>query len=869
MELLERAGELAELEAIVASGRGRLVLIAGEAGIGKTSLVRALRGRLEATFLIGACEPLSVPVPLAPLRELAADLDSADERGLASALVGSDALAIARSLVALLRERAPAVAVLEDAHWADPATLDVVRLLARRVEDAGVVVLVTYRDDELAAHPALAMLVGDLATNPAATRMALPPLSPAAVRELADPAGVDPAELTRLTGGNPFLVAEALAARGGLPPSLRDATMARVGRLGADARGVVDAAAVIGQRVPPDLLAAIVPGTDAVEEALAHGVMTDDGAALGFRHELTRQAIEDAISAPRRADLHARVVAALEQRAPEYARLAHHAERAGLAAEASRYATLAAADAERVGALREAALQLERALRLSPELPAAERLDLLLRFSRAANFSGRMEPALDAAEEAVALAPDARTRGRALNVLAAALWSFDRVEEARDAARQAIAALEPTDDLAELARAHAAYVRVEAVAFDPATAIAAAARALELAARAGADEARVDTTISLAVAHGYRGEPAGHAAARADAAAAGLHIQVVRSYVNELAAATDARDHATVDALAPEALASFEERGLATPAEYISVLQARSLFDRGRWDEALARAEASRRGWHGGVSLAHMVDGLVAARRGQDGGPRLAQAGAVLADVPEGARHGLIQAALAELAWLDGDLATVREHALAGLRAPHAEQFVRSAGDLALWAARVGVEVPAARADDEVAERRAAAVEPGAPTPLLPAPVRLELAGDWRGAIAAWRELQAPYEAALAALPGDDRAAREAVAALHRLGATAAARAFARDRAEQGAAALRGPRRSTLTNPAGLTRREQEVLGHVAAGGTNADIARALHLSERTVEHHVSAILGKLGVTTRTAAVQAARNLGGAPAKDG
>jgi DNA-binding CsgD family transcriptional regulator/tetratricopeptide (TPR) repeat protein len=831
VELLERAGELAELEAIVASGRGRLVLIAGEAGIGKTSLVRALRERLDATFFIGACEPLSVPVPLAPLRELAAGLE------------GADALALTRSLLAVLRP--PAVAVLEDAHWADPATLDVLRLLARRVEDAGVVVLVTYRDDELAAHPALAMLVGDLATSPAATRMALAPLSPAAVRELAGPAGVDPAELTRLTGGNPFLVAEALAARDGLPPSLRDATMARVARLGPDARGVVDAAAVIGQRVPPDLLAAVVSGaSDAVEEALALGVLTDDGATLGFRHELTRQAIESAISAPRRAELHARVYAALAERAPEHARLAHHAELAGLTSEAGEHAALAAAEAERVGALREAALQLERALRFG-----GERFELLLRFSRAANFSGRMEAALDAGEEAVALAGDARERGRALNLLAAALWSLDRVEEARDAALEAIAALEPTEDLAELARAHAAYVRMEAVAFDPATAIAAASRALELAARAGAEEARVDAAISLAVAHGYRGEPGGLTAARAEAAAAGLHIQVVRSYVNELAGAADARDHATVDALAPEAIASFEERGLATPAEYISVLQARSLFDRGRWDEALERAEASRRRWHGGVSLAHMVEGLVAARRGEGGDGRLAEALDGLAGVPEGARHGLLRAALAEAAWLRGDRVAQREHALAGLRAANANQFARSAGDLALWAARSGESV--------------------APSPLLPAPARLELTGDWRGAIAAWRDLDAPYEAALAALPGDDRSAREAVAALHRLGATAAARAFARDRAEQGAAALRGPRRSTLTNPAGLTRREQEVLGHVAAGDTNAAIARALHLSERTVEHHVSSILGKLGVPTRTAAVRAARNMGAAGAQDG
>jgi DNA-binding CsgD family transcriptional regulator len=847
--LLERGEQLAALESVVEAardGRGRLVLVAGEAGIGKTSLVRALRGRLDgrAAFLVGACEPLSVPVPLAPLRELVGSESSAAQ--------GDDALAFAQEVLGGLRARAPAVAVLEDAHWADPATVDVLRLLARRVEDAGVVVIVTYRDDELAVNPALAMLVGDLVTSPAATRMALEPLSHAAVSSLAGPTHVDADGLWRLTGGNPFLVVEALAARDGLPSSVRDATLARVGRLGSVARGVVDAAAVIGQRVPLDLLAAVAPDTsEAVEEALARGVLTDDGATLGFRHELIRQAIESAISAPRRATLHAAVVAALAQRAPatESARLAHHAELAGLTDEAGRYAALAAQDAERIGALREAALQLDRALRLRADLPAQERFELLLRFSRAANFSSRMQDAHAAAEEALALAErslDARARGRALNLLAAALWSLDQVEEARAAARSAIAALEPTSDLAELARAHAAFVRIEAVAFDPATAIGAAERALELADQARVEDVRVDATISLAVAKGYRGEPDALellAAARADAMRAGLHIQVVRSYVNALSVAADARAHATIDALAPEAFALFDERELRTPGGYTMVVVARSALDRGRWDAALERADRSRTSWHGGAALADMVEALVRLRRGvEGGGALLGGASESLARVPDGARHGLVRVALAEAAWLADDRAGMREQALAGRSGAHADQFARSSGELALWAARAGatVELP----------------------PRLHEPVRRELEGDWRGAIDAWRALDAPYEAALAALPGDERAARNAVAALQRRGASAAARAFARDRAQHGAAALRGPRRSTLANAAGLTRREQEVLEHVAAGATNADIARALHLSHRTVEHHVSAILAKLGATTRTAAVDAARAAG-------
>jgi DNA-binding CsgD family transcriptional regulator len=851
--LLERDDELLMLTQLAQDaqdGHGGLLLIAGEAGIGKTSLVRAVRAstRGRVAFLMGSCEPLSVPAPLGPIRELAA---AAGHRDLVD-VGGDDRLTMARSLLDALIALSPALVVIEDAHWADPATLDVIRLLARWVEDAALGLVVTYRDDELSANAGLAILVGDLVRSSLVERIAVRPLSEEAVRSLALAVGADAREVTRVTGGNPFLVVESLASEGGLPASVRDATLARAARLGASGRGVVDAAAVIGQRFSWRLLSAVAPdNAEAVEEALSLGVLTDDGQTLGFRHELIRQAVEGSISAPRAATLHARVVRALADD-PDWgspARLAHHAELAGMTADAARYAQDAASEAERIGALREASLQLARVIRLHGDGSPDERFELLLRYARTANFASRTQEALDGASEAVALAQrtgDRHRHGRALSVLAWALWSLDRMLEARQAAVDAVEMLEDAGDLGELARAHASHIRMEATAFDSVAAIEAGPHALELAARAGLEEVRVDVMISLGLARGHLGDPEAQRslAQELDAArAAGLPIQTIRAYINGIAVTGEARNHAALDDLARQALPLFEESQTAIPHDYATALVARSQLDRGRWDEALDSAQRSRRTWHGGGPISLVVEGVVLARRGDPRGQdKLQQALDSLAGVPPGWRHGLIRTALAEAAWLAGDRQTGLAHALAGSSGQFADQFARSAGELALWAARCG--------------------RPGASPLRASEPVRLELGGDWQGAVRLWRELEAPYEAAMAAMFGDERAARDGLAALHRLGAHAAVRAFSRERGARSGRNLRGPRRTTLANAAGLTRREQEVLDRVAQGLTNAGIAEALSLSERTVAHHVSAILGKLGVSTRTAAVEASRAAG-------
>ena len=865
VRLLEREDELGLLAGVVAGavgGRGCLVFVGGEAGIGKTSLVRAMRASLPAgvAFVSAGCEPLSVPVPLAPLREL---LQVSGRDDLAAAGT-DDRVALARSVLGVLVDWTPVVAVVEDAHWADPLTLDVLRVVARKVEEVGVVVVVTYRDDEVGANPPLGLFLGDLATSPAVRRLALCPLSGAAVEELAGGSGLDTGRLQAATGGNPFLVVESIAGGGRLPASVRDAALARAGRLSPRARRLVDAAAVLGQRFEPILLHSLVGEcSDDVEEALARSVLVAEGTVLGFRHELIREALEHSISPTRRAKLHARVCAVLaaQPERADNALLAHHAELGGLAEKAAVYARLAAAEAERVGAVRETYLQADRALRVGRGLDPVARFELLVQYARAANFaSPRLEEGVDAAQRAVRLAEelgDDRRRGRALMALSYAWWSLERVVEARTAAEQAVAAFQPTDDIGSLAWAYATLSRIEATSSDPAAAITTAGRAHEVTERAGLQEVGIDLSISVGLARAHLGDSAALEtldSALREARDSGFTIRMVRSYVNLMTAAVSFRDHRRADQVAAEALPLLKELGVSQlPRMAIQFCQARSLADRGRWDEALAIAAQRERWWQGEFPVACAVEGLLRSRRGEPGADGLLEQGwqeltELVAD--ESARHGIVRLSQVEAAWLRGD----RPTALAQLRdardSAAVMRFARTGGELALWGSRLGVELE---------------VPAGAPAPVL-----LEFEGEWRRAIAAWLELEAPYEAAMAALPGDDRAAREAMTTLHKLGAKAAAQAFARDRAASGARAARGARRSTLANPAGLTRREQEVLEVLETGASNAEIATALYLSERTVAHHVSAILTKLGVPNRHQAIEQARRralISGPPAR--
>ncbi len=859
MELLERDSflqTLAEYAGEARQGDGRLVLVSGESGIGKTALVETFEQRTKGVrWLWGACDGLLTPRPLGPVFDIAAQVGG-NLADLCHRGAQRDQL-FAGFLAEIDLPGTLTVAVVEDAHWADEATIDLLSFLGRRLGRMSALLLVSYRDDELGDSHPLRMVLGDLATQRATRRIGLPPLSEQAVRELAAERGVAAGELYRVTGGNPFYVSEILEAGWpSVPPTVRDAVRARLARMSAGARRAVETAAVIGARVDQALLSSALNGSGpSVDECLTTGILLTDGTGVRFRHELVRLAVEAAIAPHRKTELHARLLGALEERGDgDPALLAHHAEGAGDAKAVLRHAPEAARQSAALGAHREAAAQYERALRFAEETDRPVLASLTEGLAREYALLDRWEEAerpLRAALQLRRELGDDLSAGTNLRMLSTLLWRLCRGAESDQALEEAVQVLEAFPPGRELALAYVnlASFRADAGRIDEAFGLLDKARAVgELLGDPAVASQALNTAGCLLLESGQDGIGSLEQALQV-ALDAGLQGAAGRAYANLQECCTRLNRFEESERYSAEGMAYCEGRELGAFSTCLMGWRAHTLLLQGRWDEAAdAAAQMLARPRVSAVNRLNplLVLGSIRGRRGEAGAWELLDEALTLAE-GTAELHWIapVRVARAELRWLSGrpDLA-IGEVRPAYDRVPG--QFDRwMLGSMAAWLSRL--QAPA-----------------DLPSSGLPEPFALELAGDWCGAALAWERIGRPYDAALAWLGSADEAGlRQALSMLDDLGARAAAAAARRRMKELGIRAIpRGPQRATRAAPAGLTARQQEVLALISEGLPNHEISRRLFISERTVDHHVSAVLSKIGVPSRMAAAQEARRLG-------
>ena len=852
MELLEREQFLNAMSTTLneaASGNGCVVLVSGEAGIGKTSLVECFAAKQQngSRVLWGGCEALFTPRPLGPLHDIARQA-----RGRLLSLLEGEAprLTIFSAFLDELQHKpSGALTVIEDVHWADEATLDLLKFLGRRIQQTPSMLVITYRDDEVGTEHPLRFVIGDLPQK-AVKRLRLPPLSEEAVVTLARRAGRAVGDLYAVTGGNPFFVTEALANKPheAVPVTVRDAVLARTARLSAEARATLELVSVVPARTEMWLLETIINAAPTVvEECVGTGILRTETAALSFRHELARIAVEESLSASRRQSLHAQVLQALSDRdvgEVQVARLVHHADKAGDREAVLRFAPEAARQAAALSAHREAASHYETALRYADPLSPEDRAELFEGRSYECYLTHQMEEARLARLSALEIWKRLGRRdkeGDNLRWISRLSHCSSHRAEAERSAVDAVKILEELPPGAELAMAYGDLSRQHMLRQETAEAVLWGTRAYELAERIGATDVLVHALTNVGSARAQTGDNEGFALLEKSFRLSLTHDlpdEVSRAYENFACITISHRDYERAMSYLNEGIAYTTERDIDNWTLHILAWRTRAYFEQGLWTNADEDATRilSRQSVDPYVTIPVLTTlGHLRVRRGDpDAAAALAaaqhqvpQTGLLLHIAP-------LAAARAEEAWWKEELPAVIGELREAFELARMKNDARVLDELSFWLWRAGVPVE---------------------MPNVTGPYALHVRGDWRAAAGEWERIGCPYEQATALADGDEAAQREALDIFERLGAGPAAERTRQKLRASGARGIpRGPRQSTKENPAGLTARQMEVLGLLAEGLSNSDIANRLYISPKTVDHHVSAILGRLDAHTRAEA---------------
>ncbi|HMH22997.1 MAG TPA: AAA family ATPase [Puia sp.] len=861
MVLIERAGFFDALQAkfeYVAAGEGHCILLSGEAGIGKTSLVKAFckERKNDCTIYQGSCDALFTPRPLAPLYDIAWQIrsdfwqngeDITDRAGL-----------FTRFFHEFASQKGTTLIVFEDIHWADEATLDFIKFLARRITRLRCLFMLTYRNNEIHSHHPLRSVLGQLPPD-SFTRIELPPLSRQAVEKMAGEKGYSGEDVYSISGGNPFYVNEILASYSpGVPDNIKDSVLSVFHQQDGITRRIWEILSVLPTGLEIRYLEKMEPSyATAVQTCIDARILIPKDGLLYFKHELYRRTIEASLSPLIRVALNKRILDLFlgdfgEKQETE--RIIHHAKNANEYELVIHYAPIAARQAASVGAHIEASKLYFTAIEYYQGNDKDKLIQFFESYAYECYLTNRIKEAIIYQGKSLTLRKeksDTEKIGNCMRFLSRLWWFDGNRKQAESYGNQAIEVLGDQPSSSAKAMAFSNMSQLKMLSGEAADCIFWGEKAIEIA-KELADEETLSHALNNVGAVQLKipsSKQKGLGLLQESLAIAlknAYHEHAARAYTNLAHNGVEMKDYPFAKKILEEGIQYCEERDLDSWRAYMLMCKARLTLETGFWNEAWSIADQLIKNEDQAPIVkigALAVAATIKMRRGDtDALPALLEAKEIAFVTMELQRIVPAMIALLEYEWITG-----KDFIEAAALDPTIQLVgqignVYQANEFAFWLERVGKQQLSLR--ESLGYRLSDQSRKGA-------------------AAEVWRQLGCPYEQALALFEGSESDKREAIAIVHMLGANAVYEKMKQEMRTSGIKSIpRGIRKSTQANPALLTDRELDVLQLLDGGMQNKEIAGRLFISAKTVDHHISSILFKLEAKSRVKAVQEAIRLG-------
>lgn len=859
--LIERDNELSYLNNLIPNvnrRRGSIVQIIGEAGIGKTSLISAFIENAPRSVIVslGMCDALYTPRPLGAVYETALNLGGKCQQAAERRASAEELFPIV--LAQLQRTNAPVICVIEDVHWADNGTLDFIRFLGRRISGLPVLLILTFRGNEVSPHHALSPVLGDLPSSNL-HRLELAPLTSDGVAQLNQNNAISTKDILKVTGGNPFFVTELLASQHGdltsVPGSVREAVNARLSRISADERRFLETASLIPVSIQIPHLNPLFGGNAEMlaSACIGRGLLKRqrDG-SIRFRHELARLATADRLTSIEQRSIHEKLLnVILEIDTPPLDRLVHHAAGALNTKVVLKYAPLAAEEASNVGSHREAAAHLATALEFVSEAKPELAARLYEDWAYVAGLALKIDDeVIDARRHAITLwrALGRKDKvGENLRWLSRLHWYRGESTKAAQYSDDAVRILEAEKASPEQALAFSLRSQMHMLNDRMPEAIKWGEKAINIAETFGREDIKVHALNNIGTAKMFRGDTSGLPLMQESLRLARKlkrHEDVARVYTNLAEYAVEFRDFDLAEKNLSDGIAFDTEHDLDNWTFYLIGRLAQLRLEQGRLQDAATIAEGVLQRDDQTLLMklpAKIVLAKSKMRLGQSDAQRhLSEALQAALSVGEVQYIIPARTCFVEFGALHGVTADTREHCMA-LSELAPDQIMRwRRAEIWFWARACHLEVATGLIED------------------LPEPYMSIFETQPAHAADQFSNIGMSYHSAYALMLSDtDPDILESYKLAREMGAIPLA-TRCRDRAsERGltrklSRTPRGPYSASKSHPLGLTRKEQEVLSELATGASNAEIAERLSRSCRTIENHVSAVLQKMNASSRT-----------------